>query len=65
MSYDVNIQDFLREKGLGPAHVATTSVLLTADGDIAWVIGVQIADWCKVSAQTASILSLSFEPHGT
>ncbi|MEQ9188770.1 MAG: tRNA lysidine(34) synthetase TilS [Cryomorphaceae bacterium] len=64
MAYEVNLRDYLRDKGAGPAETAQTFVLTDVHGRIAWVPEVQIADWCKIEANTTSILSLSFRRNG-
>ncbi|NQV51877.1 MAG: tRNA lysidine(34) synthetase TilS [Flavobacteriales bacterium] len=64
LDYEVVLMDYLREKGAGPAEIAETFVLTEADGRIAWVPEVQIAQWCKIEAFTTSILSLSFRRNG-
>jgi tRNA(Ile)-lysidine synthase len=64
LDYKVNVRKFLKEKGFGPAQMKEMYVLKTSDGRICWIPEVQIAEWCKIDADTSQILSLSFGRYG-
>lgn len=64
LDYKVNVRKFLKDKGFGPAQMKEMYVLETSDKRICWIPEVQIADWCKIDADTSQILSLSFGRYG-
>jgi len=56
------VSDLFTDAHLSPLHKATTWIVADASGRILWVVGLRMADWCKITERTTSPLLLSFNP---
>ena len=55
------LSDFLKDLKLTTNQKSSVSVLLTADGEIAWVVGYRVDERFKVTEKTRSVLKVSIK----
>lgn len=59
MSQTRLISDLFTDAHLSPNRKATTWILADATGRILWVVGLRVADWCKITGETQSVAKIS------
>ncbi len=53
------VSDLFTDAHYSPLRKATTWIVTDASGRLLWVVGLRMADWCKVSAHTQRTLQIS------
>lgn len=59
MSHTKLVSDLFTNAHYSPVRKATTWIVADASGQILWVVGLHIADWCKLTPQTRRVLRLT------
>lgn len=63
MAHEVGLLRYLKEKGFGPATHHSHPVLCDKKGEICLIVGVQIAEWCKLEPSSVRAVNISITPN--
>ncbi len=58
MSQTRLVSDLFTDAHFSPNRKATTWIVADASGRILWVVGLRVADWCKITGETQSVAKI-------